>query len=332
MTSAAPAADAAGREEAPQWSESEAWGVSVVIPAYNYAHYLRSCLASVLAQTHPVFEAIIVDDGSTDATPEVAAEYAHEPRVRYIRQENAGLAASRNTGIRHARFPFVAFLDADDWFMPDFLATAIDVFRGRGPACGLVAAVTLRMDPDGKPIPPNYKLPFPDRELTARDFVMRNQPLSSSIVIRREVLVQCGYFDATLRSSEDRDMWIRATAAGHGFYLLGHPHAYVRRHPENMSKNAPRMKRSSRAVLAKAMRAGAVSRADVGFWLRAWAVNFHQVSQTHFDGGYVLRAFAYVGVSILLWPFFSEPAAIGERPLFRLRSIASMARRLLRGR
>ena len=95
--------------------------VSVVIPAYNYAHFLPEAIASVLAQTGADLELIVVDDGSPDNTPEVCARCA-DPRVRLVRQPNAGLSAARNTGIREARFPYVAFLDADDRWEPGFLS------------------------------------------------------------------------------------------------------------------------------------------------------------------------------------------------------------------
>src|SRR5436190_3159495 len=85
--------------------------VSVVIPCYNQSHFLQEAIESVLAQSHQNFEIIVVDDGSTDNTSQIARTY---PRVRYIYQNNSGLAAARNTGIKHSKGTFVVFLDADD--------------------------------------------------------------------------------------------------------------------------------------------------------------------------------------------------------------------------
>src|SRR5262245_20604446 len=92
--------------------------VSVIIPCYNHAHYLGEAIESVLAQTVQDFEIIVVDDGSTDSTADVAARY---PRVRYVRQNNQGLSAARNTGIKHGLGRFLVFLDADDLLLPGAL-------------------------------------------------------------------------------------------------------------------------------------------------------------------------------------------------------------------
>ena len=93
--------------------------LSLVIPVYNVAPYLRTCLDSLLAQTRPIDEIIVVDDGSTDDCPAILAEYAERlPQMRVIRQENGGLSAARNTGMKHARGRYLAFLDSDDFVAP----------------------------------------------------------------------------------------------------------------------------------------------------------------------------------------------------------------------
>lgn len=89
--------------------------VSVIIPAYNQARYVRKSIQSVLDQTYPFFELIVVDDGSTDETPQILAGI-HDPRMKVIRQPNAGLSAARNTGIRESSAALVTLLDSDDFF------------------------------------------------------------------------------------------------------------------------------------------------------------------------------------------------------------------------
>lgn len=312
----------------PSQSSSSLTGVSVVIPAYNYARFLPEAIASVLAQTFTTLELIVVDDGSTDDTPEVCASYT-EPRFRYLRQENAGLSASRNTGIRHARFSHVAFLDADDRWDPRFLETVVAEFTRLGSDFAAVATACSRMDSHGVALPPPRQNFLHEGELTVATFCLRNRPLSSSIVVRRTVFEECGNFDTSLRSSEDRDMWIRIAARGHRFFYLAAPLASIRRHPENMSKNAPRMKRNSGLVLRRAWCAGAVSRWRFAFWLRAASIHYFLVAWTHFDDGLRLRAWLYLIISVILWPAFVRADRVAEPPLFRLRAVAQFLKRSL---
>jgi hypothetical protein len=147
--------------------------------------------------------------------------------------------------------------------------------------------------------------------------------------VKREVFRACGDFDPTLRSAEDRDMWIRLTARGHRFYYLDEPLAVIRRHAHNMSKNAPRMKRNSGLVLRRAWRMGAVSRMRILFWLQAASIHYFLVAWTHFDDGLRARAWRYLFTSVALWPCFLQPHRVAEPPLFRLRASAHFLRRSL---
>ncbi len=294
--------------------------VSVVIPAYNYATFLPRAVGSVLAQSHRALEIIIVDDGSTDDTPAVCASFT-DPRVQTVTQANAGLSAARNTGIRAARHGFVAFLDADDAWEPEFLARILARFDELSPRHGAVATAAARIDPAGD-IVPGARFTFGrSGELTVLDFCLRNRPLSSNIVLRREVFADCGDFDTGLRSSEDRDMWIRLTARGWRFEFLDEPLARICRHSRNMSRNAPRMKTNSLRVLAGARAAAALPRWSP-VWLKVFSVHYFQAAWTHYDDGCKPRAFGYLLASWLLWPCFFDPVRISEPPLFRLRTFA----------
>jgi len=299
--------------------------VSVVIPAYNYAHFLPEAIASVLGQTWAALELIIVDDGSTDDTAAVCARFS-DSRVRSVHQANAGLSAARNTGIREAHFPYVAFLDADDRWEPGFLDAVMHEFKRLGPEFSAVGTACARMNSSGELLPPPRQNFLHTGELTATAFCLRNRPLSSSVVVRRNVFEECGNFDPTLRSSEDRDMWIRLTGRGHRFFYLGEPLAVIRRHPQNMSKNAPRMKRNSGLVLRRAWQAGAVPRWRFTFWLRAAAIHYFLVAWTHFDDGFLGRAWLYLLISMALWPCFLRADLVAEPPLFRLRAAAHFLR------
>jgi glycosyltransferase involved in cell wall biosynthesis len=298
-------------------------GVSVVIPAYNYARFLPRAIESALTQSHSPFEIIVVDDGSTDDTQAVVARYTG-PRVRCVHQQNAGLSAARNTGIREARFPYVAFLDADDEWRPDFLAACIAAFQKLGGEFGIVACGAERIDAAGAPLDTKTFSLDGDFEITARDLIVRTRFMPSAVVARRDIFQRCGFFDTTLRSSEDRDMWIRA-AARWRIHFIGKILVRVRKHSANMSRNAGRMKQNIRRVLAKAFQNRAVPRWDAPFWLRVLAVHFFQIAWTHYEEGRRVTAIRYVVTSLLLWPFFLHPRALNEPALFRLRALARFA-------
>ncbi|MBE9475318.1 MAG: glycosyltransferase family 2 protein, partial [Chloroflexi bacterium] len=98
--------------------------ISVLIPCYNYGHYLEYALESVTSQSYQNWEAIVIDDGSTDDTPQVTTQF-DDPRIRYIYQDNRGLSAARNTGLRSAQADLIALLDADDIWQAEYLAKMV---------------------------------------------------------------------------------------------------------------------------------------------------------------------------------------------------------------
>lgn len=308
---------------------SAASQLSVVIPAYNYARFLPEAIESVLAQTLSSLELIVVDDGSTDETKQVVERF-DDPRVRYVWQSNQGLSAARNTGIREARGELVAFLDADDRWRPDFAETVVARFEKCGPDFGMICTGFSRIDENGRALPENRHLTADGRwnaEISAREFCLRNQPISSSVVIRRAVFEECGMFDTTMRSSEDRDMWIRI-ASRYRCWAIDQPLVQLRKHSKSMSRNAPRMEQHSRAVLMRAWRASAVPRWNAIFWLQAGSVHFLVSAWTHHHQGLNGRALAYLAASVLCWPFFARPARIREPLFFRLRFLVHMVRGL----
>src|SRR5918993_3371746 len=129
--------------------------VTVVIPCYNQAHFLGEAIESVLSQSYPNFEVVVVDDGSTDDTSEVASRYPQ--KVRLIRQENRGLAGARNTGIGHARGEYLVFLDADDRLLPEALEAGGRELEAH-PECAFVSSRRDNITADGSPFPPPARL------------------------------------------------------------------------------------------------------------------------------------------------------------------------------
>jgi glycosyltransferase involved in cell wall biosynthesis len=296
-------------------------GVSVIIPAYNYAQYLEGAVRSALAQTHQPVEVIIVDDGSTDSTPQLGPRLAQAlPGVRYIRQQNAGLSAARNAGIRLASHPFVSFLDCDDEFLPHMIATLMSAFHSQPPDTGLVACATIRVDSHGNPIGEKRLPPVGSRVYTSADILMKTR-FPCCVLARRACFDSAGFFDPELRSSEDRDMWIRI-GLRHGIYYLDQRLVRIRRHERNMSRDAGRMRAAMRRVRQKAIRARVVPLWNAPFWLRVFAFDHFQGAWMYWDERRPLPALLHALASLALWPLPMDIRGLHEPPLFRLRAAA----------
>ncbi|MFM7100229.1 MAG: glycosyltransferase family 2 protein [Verrucomicrobiota bacterium] len=289
-----------------------------MVPAYNYARYLPEALDSVLAQTWPAWECVVVDDGSTDDTPAVGARYAAlDSRFRVIRKKNGGLSAARNTGIEAAQGDWVAFLDADDVWCPGFLAQAVGVIRRGDVRLGLVACAASRLSPDGQVV----SVPaVADREVTCADIVRRTRFSPSTVVARRMVFGEVGGFEETLRSCEDRDMWIRI-AAHHRVWFCGTPAVHIRDTPGSMSKNAGRMKVAMLTVQRRARVARVLPSAPSWFWWQSRSYVYRQVAWMDFAAGHRWVALGHLAMSFLNWPLPLPARALDEMPLFRLRAL-----------
>lgn len=183
--------------------------VSIIVPAYNAASTIAGAVSSALGQTEPRVEVVVVDDGSHDATAAIAE--AHGPRVRVIRQANAGVAAARNAGMRAARGPFFAWLDADDLMLPHHVASSLSLLAAADRA--LVASDGLRLGPDG--LERGSMLPHgavaPAR---LRTLVLRENPIPYFCLFPRALWTELGGLDETLRRNEDWEFWARAVLSG----------------------------------------------------------------------------------------------------------------------
>lgn len=220
--------------------------VSVIIPAYNQAQYLASAVESVLAQSYPAVEIIVVDDGSTDETRSVAERFAG-PQVRYIYQRNQGLSAARNTGIRHAQGELLSYLDSDDLFLPDKLAL-LTAELDRRPELGLVAGQAIPIDEEGRRFGKVYDTPPPD---DGARLLLGNPLHVGSVLVRRRWQERAGLFDETLRSYEDWDMWLRLARAGCPLGWVAQPVSLYRFHRAQMTRDMDRMTTATFAVLQK---------------------------------------------------------------------------------
>jgi glycosyltransferase involved in cell wall biosynthesis len=174
--------------------------ISVVIPAYNAEFHLRATLESVLAQTVQPYEIIVVNDGSTDRTEEIALSYV--PRIRYIKQENQGLAGARNTGIHAAVGEWIALLDSDDLMVPEKLRKQTALIE-KNPDLVLVYSTFTFLYPDGST---KEAAVFPAKDLWPA-LRYRTPILPSASIIRRSALLEVGGFNTL--PTEDWDLWFR---------------------------------------------------------------------------------------------------------------------------
>lgn len=179
--------------------------VSVVIPAYNRARYLRQAVDSVLDQDYPDLEVLVVDDGSTDDTPGILASYG--PRVHAVTQKNAGPSAARNRGVREAAGELVAFHDSDDLMLPGRLRAQAALFA-KNPDLGLASADYLKIGPDGEALGSD-RLSLADRLRLASGVCYRNFFATPTVMVRRACLKATGLFAEDLSFGEDWDLWLR---------------------------------------------------------------------------------------------------------------------------
>jgi glycosyltransferase involved in cell wall biosynthesis len=223
--------------------------ISAIIPAYNYAEYIQHTINSVLSQTYPIKEIIVVNDGSTDNTAKVLANYGD--RIQVITQKNQGLSAAKNVGANHATGDLLAFLDADDIWLPHKLERQVDRFIVE-PNLGLVHCGLEIIDATGCVI---------DRQVNGlegwvvKEMLKLSRPVilggGSGAVIPRNTFLSIGDFDPRVSVSHDWDMYYRiARSQKVGFVpevLLQY-----RVHGQNMHSNVRKMERDMLLCFSKA--------------------------------------------------------------------------------
>lgn len=207
--------------------------VSVVIPAYNAAEYVAQAVRSVLAQTFTDWELIIVNDGSTDDTAERVVPFLSDPRILLYTQENGGPASARNAGIARSSGPFIALLDADDYWLPTKLEKQLAIMAN-WPDVGVCGNGRVHVSPLGKPLRTFLGDGYCPRPLPRLLF----KPLAdmTTALIRRPVFERVGVFDESLRFCEDYEFWLRV-GRYYGFYVIREPLSCYR---TGQLKNRPR--------------------------------------------------------------------------------------------
>lgn len=193
--------------------------IDVVIPVYNGQAFLECAVNSVLAQSLPAKNIIIVDDGSTDETARVIEKLADiHPRISPILLPHGGVSATRNAGINASNSPYIAFLDADDEWLADKLEKQWSVFENATAETGVVHCSYMHIDEENKVICENNVTPPKKRGDLFNELLFDHYVLSgsaSAVLIKRCYLDQAGYFDENLFQGEDWDLWIRLASICH---------------------------------------------------------------------------------------------------------------------
>ena len=188
--------------------------VSVVMPAYDVAEYISEALESILAQTFHDYEIIVVNDGSTDTIELERVLEPYREHIVYLKQDNRGAAAARNTGLYVARGEFVAFLDADDSWLPEFLESQLAFIKSHG-QCDMVYADALLFGETslaGK----TFMETTPSKgDVTFESLITSNcNVITSGVVARKQTILDAGLFDEDLLRAHDFDLWLRMVRNG----------------------------------------------------------------------------------------------------------------------
>jgi glycosyltransferase involved in cell wall biosynthesis len=206
--------------------------VSVILPTYDRATLLSTAIESVLGQSFRELELVVVDDGSADDTEALVRRYQDaDARVRYLRQVHRGISAAMNTGIRAASGELIARIDSDDRWLPDLLETEVAILEAR-PEIGLVYSRGQWTDENLNPLSTTVGQPPHFSNDTLRSMLWSDVTCSVTVVARRECFDRAGFFDESLATSEDWDMWLR-TAFHYDLVFVDRVLVHVRRHEGN---------------------------------------------------------------------------------------------------
>jgi glycosyltransferase involved in cell wall biosynthesis len=275
--------------------------VSVVIPCFNAARYIAAAIRSVLAQRWPDLEIIVVDDGSTDGSAELVA--AAFPQVTLLRQPNRGAAEARNLGIRHACGSWIAFLDADDIWLPGKLHAQAKLVSQDASARMVYTAWQVWVSQDSEPSAAESESLVAGADDATRwsgptgwiypELLLECVLWTSTIVAHRSLFDEIGLFDAGLHVGEDYDLWLRASRVT-PILRVPRPYALYRMHPASITHAPPRENYRS-IVVSRALarwgyghdRAGAMAPSRVR---RALAQSWSEFAAANLSAGEFDRA------------------------------------------
>lgn len=284
-----PCREAASAPRFSSWGAGQAIRISVVIPAYNAARFLPGCLASVFAQTLKPDEVIVVDDGSTDNTAQVAEQHG----AKVIQRKNGGIGAARNTGVKNATGEWIALLDADDVWAPEKLARQAAAIR---PDTVLVYTGLRFFNDNGTLMVRRAAHP----SSVAKLLRYSNPICPSSALLSRQACLAAGGFNESIAACEDWDMWVRLTALG-PFAAVEEPLTEYYVYPASMSASPEKMLRGLSGIIGSTLlcRYRGVKR-----WVwrrRIWAAQLQSAALIARENS-VPGEYSYGIRSLLSWP------------------------------
>lgn len=203
--------------------------ISIIIPSYNSALYLPEAIQSALSQSYRDIELIVVNDGSTDNTHEIIQQYLD--KIIYIKKKNGGPASARNLGIAHSKGEYIAFLDADDLWLPDKLEKQLAKITESPDGSFVYTGFTNFDDQNGTMLP---GAPDTPAGMLFDRLLVESVILLSTVLLRRDVLLEAGCFDADLQTAEDTNLWLKI-ARSHRIEVIPEVLVQRRLHGNNIS-------------------------------------------------------------------------------------------------
>lgn len=226
--------------------------VTILMPVYKGERFVTRAIESVLVQSHSNIELIIVNDGSPDNSADAIRPYLADPRVKYIEQQNAGVAAARNTALQHATGAYIGLCDQDDEWLPHKAEKQVAYLEAH-PEAGLVHGDVDYIDEAGQPLPHEPCFPAAVFGRCFPRMYMGNPVMAVAAMFRRSVIDSVGDFDPAIKYADDYDLWLRI-AAHHDVGYIDEPVARYRWHAENNSHHQVAIREYTLRVLRKSER------------------------------------------------------------------------------
>ncbi|MDY6798542.1 MAG: glycosyltransferase [Pseudomonadota bacterium] len=288
--------------------------VSVVTPTYNRAGFLLQAIESVLQQTFGDFELIVVDDGSTDDTPQLMDRYLQDTRVRYFKQSNQGQSVARNRGIKEAQGEYICFLDSDNAWHEDKLEKSLEAFR-QNPGFHVVYGDYMVIDAEGNELGVNQMRRYTGRvtaHLLKDNFVSMNTTMT-----RRNCFREMGGFDEKDRLAEDYGLWLRFSTR-YRFYYLDQILGYYRVMNGQISSDKARRLEANERLL-KSFLAEYPDSVSASEKRRGLSHFYARKARHHGSSGEAIKALADSARSLSLDPFWPAPWKALAKSFFRSR-------------